>query len=254
MTEPYSVDTIRLYETSTLNTSPALHEQDIDGWRVRASGTDTRRSNSATCLYPTTHTALDATIASVEAWFAAKQQGSVFRLTDALSPPGMDARLAERGYRYAINCHFMTRPLDNVVASSLPESIQIQEVSLLVGTELLHQLKQMDADKAGVEVARQQLWQGAQRFLTVRVDGVLAAIGLGRIESAHVGIFSMHTVEAFRGRGYARLIINSLCEWGSQLGAHTAFLQVEADNATAISLYEGAGFVPAYSYWHRIQP
>ncbi|MFN6169106.1 MAG: hypothetical protein ACK46J_03580, partial [Burkholderiales bacterium] len=58
----FPVDTIRLYETLTLNTAPTLHEHEIDGWRVRASGTDTRRSNSATCLHPTASAALGGTV------------------------------------------------------------------------------------------------------------------------------------------------------------------------------------------------
>jgi RimJ/RimL family protein N-acetyltransferase len=119
---------------------------------------------------------------------------------------------------------------------------------------LLHTLKKMDADKASTELARQQLWQGRQRFLMLQVDGVLAAIGLGRIEMGHLGIFSMHTVDVFRGRGYAQLVVEALCAWGAAVGAHTAFLQVEADNAPALSLYKRAGFVPAYSYWHRLKP
>jgi N-acetylglutamate synthase len=247
-------DTIRLYETLTLNTAPTLHEGEIDGWRVRASGTDTRRSNSATCLHPTSSTSFDATIDAVEAWFAAKQQAAVFRLTKALSPPGMDRRLAERGYEYAIDCHFMTRSLAGRSALALPEALQISEVSLVEGTTLLHGLKKMDTDKAATELERQQLWQGEQRFLTLHVDGALAAIGLGRIETSHMGIFSMHTVEAYRGRGYAQLVIEALCLWGAEAGAHTAFLQMEADNAPAMALYKRAGFVAAYSYWHRLKP
>jgi len=258
MMQQFPVDTIRLYETLTLNTAPTLHEHEIDGWRVRASGTDTRRSNSATCLHPTASAALggtvDATIDAVEAWFAAKQQAAVFRLTKALSPPGMDQRLAERGYHYAINCHFMTRSLAHPGALALPKELHISEVSFPEGTQLLHGLKKMDAAKASTELVRQQLWQGRQRFLMLQVDGVLAAIGLGRIEMGHLGIFSMHTVDVFRGRGYAQLVVEALCAWGAAAGAHTAFLQVEADNAPAMSLYKRAGFVPAYSYWHRLKP
>jgi GNAT superfamily N-acetyltransferase len=246
-------ETVRLYETLTLNTAPTLHEGEIDGWRVRASGTDTRRSNSATCLDPTRAFANDSTIDAIEAWFSAHQQRSVFRLTKALSPPGMDQRLAERGCEYAIDCHFMTRSLAHPGSSALPEAIRISEVSLVEGTTLLHDLKKMDAAKAVTELARQQLWHGSQRFLTLHVDGALAAIGLGRIELGHMGIFSMHTVDAYRGRGYAQLVIDALCGWGAAAGAHTEFLQVEADNKPAKALYKRAGFVPAYSYWHRIK-
>jgi predicted GNAT family acetyltransferase len=241
---------VRRYEILTLNTAPALTEHTINGWRLRASGTDTRRSNSATCL---DH--VDAphyeTIDAIEAWFASHRQERVFRMTDLLTPPGMDTALAERGYQYAIDCHFMTRPIAAI--KSTVSTVPFKEISLEAGTTLLHELKSMDPAKAQIELARQQLWQGKQRFLMLEIDDEPAAIGLGRIEDEHVGIFSMHTAAKFRGQGFAGALLDQLSRWGADEGAHTSFLQVEADNSVAMAVYEKAGFVPAYSYWHRIK-
>jgi len=244
-----SADTVRAYETLTLDTAPALIEATIDGWRLRASGTDTRRSNSATCVEPSS-VAPAVTIAAIEQWFDAHKQERVFRMTDQLSPPGMDAQLESMGYARQVDCHFMTRALHELGGV---DDAGIEAVGLDAGTRLLHTLTQMDPVMADVELHRQQLWQGDQRFVILQIDGEPAAIGLARIEDSHMGIFSMHTPVAHRGRGYARRIIAALSHWGAVRGAHTAFLQVEADNATAVSVYQKAGFVPAYSYWHRIR-
>ena len=255
MTDKISADTVRRYETLTLNTAPALIEATIDGWRLRASGTDTRRSNSATCLAPSS-VPLDTTIAAIEQWFEARNQERVFRMTHALSPPGMDAMLESMGYARQVDCHFMTRALVALNGAGGVDAVDdadIEAVPLDVGTRLLHTLKQMDPVKAGVELQRQQLWQGEQRFLILKIGGEPAAIGLARIEDGHMGIFSMHTQAAHRGRGYARRIMVALSHWGAARGAHTAFLQVEADNPVALSVYQNAGFVAAYSYWHRIR-
>lgn len=252
MPHKISADTVRRYETLTLNTAPAMEEATIDGWRLRASGTDTRRSNSATCLAPSSDP-LDTTIVAIEQWFEARKQERVFRMTHQLSPPGMDARLESMGYTRQVDCHFMTCALTTLGGIDDVDNAGIEPVSLDVGTRLLHTLKHMDPVKAGVELHRQQRWQGDQRFLMLKIGGEPAAIGLARIEDSHMGIFSMHTQAAHRGRGYARRIIAALSHWGLARGAHTAFLQVEADNPVALSVYQKAGFVPAYSYWHRIR-
>ena len=255
MPDKISADTVRRYETLTLNTAPALIEASIDGWRLRASGTDTRRSNSATCLAPSS-VPLEVTIAAIEQWFEAHGQERVFRMTDQLSPPGMDAQLESMGYTCQVDCHFMTRALQALGGAGWVDAgddADIEAVQPDVGTRLLHTLQHMDPVKAGVELHRQQLWQGDQRFLQLTVGGEVVAIGLARIEDGHMGIFSMHTQAVHRGRGCARRIIAALSDWGAAHGAHTAFLQVEADNRVAVSLYQNVGFVAAYCYWHRIR-
>jgi ribosomal protein S18 acetylase RimI-like enzyme len=40
--------------------------------------------------------------------------------------------------------------------------------------------------------------------------------------------------------------------WGEDLGGKDAFLQVEAKNVPAVSLYESMGFETMYTYWYRI--
>ncbi len=245
---------VRLYETLTLDTAPTLSEEVIDGWRLRASGTDTRRSNSATFLDTSVaNENHDATIDAIERWFAAHDQPAVFRLNRELVPQSFEKALTARGYGHAIDCLFMTKQVDAPAVAVLPEGSTFEVVTLDVGMTLLHELKSMDAAKGALEIQRQRQWLGRQRFYFLKIDGVVAAMGLGRIEAGYLGIFSMHTVRAFRGRGLAANMLNELCRWGRTEGVQTAFLQVELDNKVAVSVYEKAGFVPAYSYWHRLK-
>ena len=246
-----SLAQLRRYEQLTLSTAPALVEATIDGWRVRASGTDTRRSNSATCL-DACAVPLENTISAIEQWFDAQRQETVFRMTAALSAPGMDDMLAARGYQRRLETILMTRALTNADVQP-PDSTALAVISLETGLAWLHALTQLDAAKAAAELRRQQRWQGGQCCLGWRVDGELAAIGLGRIEDGYLGVFSMQTGLLFRGRGYAGRILKALCSWGAGHGAQVAFLQVDAGNTAAQALYQKAGFVPAYSYWHRIR-
>lgn len=246
-----SVEQIRRLEQLTLSTAPALAETTIDGWRVRASATDTRRANSATCL-DASSVPLATTIAAIEQWFDAHHQAKVFRMTAQLSTPGMDELLAARGYQRRLDTLLMTRSLRDRGDHNPSPVGELEVLSLEAGLALLHTLTQLEVTKAAAELRRQQRWQGAQRLLALRLNGELAAIGLGRIEDGYLGVFSMHTVLPQRGHGHASRILAALAHWGAGRGAHTAFLQVDVQNKPALALYQQAGFVAAYSYWHRI--
>ena len=54
-----------------------------------------------------------------------------------------------------------------------------------------------------------------------------------------------------RRRGLAGAILGALADWGQQLGAHTAYLQVEEDNPNAQRLYARTGFETVYGYHYR---
>lgn len=47
---------------------------------------------------------------------------------------------------------------------------------------------------------------------------------------------------ALRGQGYGRALLGQALLAAARNGAHQVFLEVEAGNAAAIALYEGAGF------------
>ena len=53
---------------------------------------------------------------------------------------------------------------------------------------------------------------------------------------------AVRVVEEQRRRGHARTLCAALLAWGGERGATRAYVQVLADNATAITLYESMGF------------
>jgi N-acetylglutamate synthase len=57
-----------------------------------------------------------------------------------------------------------------------------------------------------------------------------------------------------RGRGLASAILASLLTWAWERGAHHAYLQVDADNHRAMSVYRRFGFATAYTYHYRARP
>ncbi len=71
------------------------------------------------------------------------------------------------------------------------------------------------------------------------------------MEGKLAGIFGMVTAVAHRGRGVASAIVAKLLRDARVAGAEMAYLQVEADNASARRAYSKFGFKDCYAYWYR---
>ncbi len=84
---------------------------------------------------------------------------------------------------------------------------------------------------------------GADRV--ARAETVAGAAG------PYFGIFLLEVVPSARRRGLARHMIGALTDWAGQLGAKTAFLQVEKHHTGAVALYERLGFTTHHHYLTR---
>ena len=62
----------------------------------------------------------------------------------------------------------------------------------------------------------------------------------------------MVTAAKRRGHGIASAIVAKLLDNARAAGAETAYLQVEADNASARRAYSKFGFKDCYAYWYRV--
>ncbi|MBL8520544.1 MAG: GNAT family N-acetyltransferase [Betaproteobacteria bacterium] len=242
-------------EELTLNTSPATHQALCDGWVLRASGNDTRRANSATAIAPGRLDA-EAVIDRIEAWYASQGQPAIFRLTEGLSPAGVDDCLAQRGYTREVRTHVMVLSLTDDLARKvdLPAGARIQERELENGLADLHELKHSSAEAEARDLARQSLWRGPQLLASVKTINGLACTGMARIENNHLGLFNLRTAQRARRKGYASMLVSYFLTWGQAEGATRAFLQVDAENAAAVALYRSFGFTTRYDYWHRVAP
>ncbi|MBL8525420.1 MAG: GNAT family N-acetyltransferase [Betaproteobacteria bacterium] len=246
---------IRRLEELTLNTSPAIHQSFYDGWVLRASGTDTRRANSATALQPSI-LPLGEKIEFTEAWYRAHGQPAIFRLTEQFSPPELDTLLDQRGYSLEVKTQVMTCDLANGIARgdySLPPGARVVERSEAEGLDDVHRMKAVSPELHAQDVRRQALWKGQQVFLSLKTINGVASTGMARIENGYLGIFNMRTASKARNKGYATLLVAYLLAWGLEQGAKTAFLQVDQANEAAVSIYRKFGFSPQYVYWHRVQ-
>jgi GNAT superfamily N-acetyltransferase len=252
MTEHTDLYTIQQFEEITLNTAPAIHQHVFDGWILRASGTDTRRSNSTTALYRGLRE-LDEKIAYVEGWYRDYKQAAIFRLSP-LAPAELEAKLEARGYSREVDTDVMVMDLHLAVpAAEPPPGMRVVESSVADGLRTLHRMKGSTTELVAQESLRQKLWMGTEVFLNLRnINGIISC-GMARMEEDKVCIFNMRTADAHRGKGYATLLVSHLIAWGQARGAKAAFLQVDRNNEAALAVYRRFGFTARYMYWHRVQ-
>ncbi len=240
--------TITALEEISLNTWPAIYQDVLDGWIVRASNGYTGRANSVHPLYPGVMPVAEK-IAWCEAYYRRHGLPAKYKLTEAAQPAELDAELAARGYRREPTVSVQTA---EITALHLPEAGWTKEVSLddwLVAysfcTGAAHDLSSTRSILA-------RIMHPCEYVVVSGPDGPLAC-GLSVVERGYVGYFHIVTAQAARRRGYAGRVMAALTAWGTAHGATHTFLQVIAHNAPARALYEKLGFTEAYQYWYRVQ-
>ena len=242
---------IRLIEELSLSALPALETAFLDGWVLRLSENFTRRANSINPLYPGTRPLAD-NLRDVEDIYRRKGQRVVFKLTPASLPEGLDAVLAEQGYAQEAVTAVMTLDLAGKPVPARSQTVLLESLA----TEWLTEVFRLNAVPERHQPTMQQILQRlAPRacYAALRVEEEVVTVGLGVMEAGWLGLYDIVTAEAWRGKGFARRLINDLLGWAMLQGATGAYLQVMKNNDTAIRLYEGLGFKEQYEYWYRVK-
>ena len=239
-------------EEAAFRAWPAEEVVELSGWRLRFTHGVTRRANSVWPNGWQGDTPLAERVEAVEAFAAARGITPSFQLTSAAEPPELDALLEKRGY--AVDAPVVVKTL-----ALSPRGFEDRGLGVRATVE-----SQPNAEWLTVAVDRGRYAGvrdvflgilsrifGRGGFALVRSNDGPLAIGLGVVDGPWLGIFAMLTVPEARRRGAARAILGALAPWGANRGATRAYLQVERDNAPARTLYQAAGFLPAYDYHYR---
>jgi GNAT superfamily N-acetyltransferase len=226
---------------------PPIASETLGGWRLHASSGFSGRAN---CCWPigAPDRPLPEAIAAVEAWYAQRGLPPLFKPVDAPASQPLIRALAARGYNPRTETLMMTGPLNaapcgEVVVSDQPGA----------GFTDLFLAVQDDPADAAERIETLRRIPTPRAFASAWIDGRTAAIGAVAVEGAWAGVFAMRTAPAHRRRGLARAVVAALSAAARAAGAAQAYLQVEADNAGAIRLYDSLGFREAYRYryWDR---
>jgi ribosomal protein S18 acetylase RimI-like enzyme len=82
---------------------------------------------------------------------------------------------------------------------------------------------------------------------------VLACAQVAR-EGELAGLYDVYTAPDARGRGLATALCARVLRLAQAAGARTGYLQVDAGNAAALTVYRRLGFLDTYGYHYRLSP
>ena len=235
-------------------------ETDVWGpWTFRATSGVTRRANSV-WLGGIVEGEITAGVAAAETFYRARGLPSIFQVSAREETASLDRALAARGYAREGEVAVQVAATERVRgAAPVHATTGVTCEVLPTLTEAWLELSGTQGRYRGVEGIYEALLRrlGARaRFGLAQVEGRPAAVGLLVLDEATswAGVFSMHTVPAFRRRGLGRALLTALADEARQEGARHLYLQVEVANAGAQRLYEAAGFVTHHHYHYRVEP
>jgi ribosomal protein S18 acetylase RimI-like enzyme len=242
---------IRFLEEISLNAWPALHIILLDGWVLRFANGYTRRANSVNPLYISIHT-LPRKIQTCERMYSDQGLKSIFKLTPASEPPGLDAHLAEAGYRVEARTSVQLLEMENYSPHIDPDVEMYREV-VADWHEAYCSLNGFSPEYLTTVRQLLELQINPMRLAILRREGKAVSCGMGVRQSQYIGLFDIVVDPQLRRQGYGQRMVESLLSWGKTEGAQTAYLQVMLGNVPALQLYSRLGFQEEYQYWYRVK-
>ncbi|WP_434752849.1 GNAT family N-acetyltransferase [Paenibacillus amylolyticus] len=244
-------DNHRHIEELTLNHWQPLSTSLYDGWVLRFANGYTKRANSVQAIYPCT---LDVheKIMECERIYTSNQLNTIFKITPFVQPAELDQLLQDKGYVVVDRTLVQLRNLEDLKA---PEHLAVHINEQLTDEWLKHFCRLNAVNEDSQDTMTQMLFNVRAKtgFITLSVDGLVAACGLGVVERGCIGLHDIITDPSYRNRGLAEQMILHLLHWGKRHGAVSSYLQVVENNAPARRLYAKLGFTDAYSYWYRVK-
>lgn len=242
-------------EDAGLNASAPPQQRWLDGWLVRFSPGKAKRARCINAVARGRSPLADK-LRQCDAIYRDAGLPMVFRITRFTQPPELDAELALLGFASIDDTRVMVGPVPPAQAepSALPPGMAWVSLDARAFAEAVGALRGSPDDQRRAHAERLSMSPVPCRGFAMVLDGGVVACGQLAREADLVGLYDVHTRKDMRGRGLATLLCKRLLSHSSRSGAHTAYLQVDADNAPARRVYRRLGFTDAYAYHYRHAP
>ena len=240
---------IRLYEQMSFNAHPSFDYQFYDGWLLRFAEGYSKRANSVNMLYPSTID-LEKKIDECERRYVAAHLASVFKIIKG-EHTQIDSILERRGYEIATPTDLEILPLEKTNFTER-DCLWFDEpdkdwLDFWTTFEKYNQY----VKKTAIRVI--QKIQNKALYVELIKDGKCVGCASSVMENGYAIIGNVVVDEKHRGKGYGRILCESLLSLLKKKGIHTAYLQVVQTNTPAVKLYASLGFKKIYSYWYRVK-
>ncbi len=235
-------------ERATLAAVPPRALEELDGWLLGLDGGTIGRAHSAVPLahVNVSHAALPA----IEARYRAHGLPAVFRVADVPGLRQVQGALSAAGYAP------VTRTLVQTAAhggARWPDAAGVRlDPDPDDGWMRMFMGDGFDPQDAAsrLEILRRSR---ASLFARIEEGGRVAAVGCANFSHGWWGAHGMRTAPWARARGHATRILAAFANEAARRGIARSYLQVDASNARALSVYAKAGYATAwaYEYWKQ---
>ncbi len=243
---------IDFLEHYAANALPATITEFVGGWRLRYSYGVTRRANSV--LAETHDSDLEWKLESVQNFYHRFNAKPRFQLCPASQPSELNDVLLGQSYTKVPGAKVQVLELSHSKFDADTSSVQLLDKPNDDWFSVYRAVEKADPHKEKIRTQMLQSITSNAAFALLHLDNQPAAVGLGVFENGYTGMFNMATLQAFRGRGGASVVLAALANWGKLQSGHTLYLQVSEENINAQRVYEKLGFETLYSYWYLEAP
>ncbi|WP_455583794.1 GNAT family N-acetyltransferase [Kitasatospora indigofera] len=240
---------------------PAVEQQRLGDWTLRASAGFTRRANSVQALGDP-GLPLPQALETVRQWYAERGLPAWFEVTTPGSPDDLTAELDRLGAAYSPTL-VRTAPLAALARAGqgrpgapAAEAWRRVRLSRTAGPDWMSLYRRVTGDPA-VEAAARQVLHGGPSVWFADVPGpggTPLAIGRCVIDGDWACFGAVEVAPQARRGGLATALMAVLAARAAEEGAGGGYLQVEAENSGAITLYDGLGFTTSHTYHYARLP
>ncbi|GAA1246272.1 GNAT family N-acetyltransferase [Kitasatospora nipponensis] len=269
--EPRAVDPADLQRVAARGW-PAVEQEALGDWTLRASAGFTRRANSVQTLGDP-GLPLDRALEHVRQWYAARDLPAWLEVTSPGSPAGLVAELDRLGAAYDLTL-VRTAPLAPLARAGRADAQRVR-LARRADADWMSLYRRVGDDPVVARAAQRVLHGGPSVwFAAVHADPTLPAdptapdhptapdrpraapLAIGRcvIDGPWACFGAVEVQPAARRRGLATAVMAALAARAAEEGAVGGYLQVEAENDGAITLYDGLGFTTSHTYHYARLP
>jgi ribosomal protein S18 acetylase RimI-like enzyme len=231
---------------------PALEVVMTDGWWLRHAPGPAWWAGSVLPHHEAESPGLLRRVVESEEFYAGHGAKARFQITPGACPAGLDAVLAERGYRrhsaMSLQIASTERAARQAPAAAVRVRLGIRPDPAWL--DLWHAVHGHGGDLSSERGMLDRVQQPSA-YAYATIGDAVVAVGRAVVADGWAGVFGMATRPAARGKGAARSVLASLAQWADDRGVGRMYLQVERDNVAALALYRQAGFKEICAYHYR---